>query len=73
MAAVRLSIAGMHCGNCVTKVEKALKAVQGTFGAAVDLQQGSADVDFDGSKATPDRYVQAVYSAGYRAKVAAES
>lgn len=71
MAAVKLTIAGMHCGNCVTKVERALKAVPGTFGAAVDLQQGSAEVDFDAQKSTPDRYVQAVQSAGYQANVAA--
>lgn len=71
MASVHLTITGMHCGNCVTKVEKALKAVPGTFGATVDLTGGSADVDFDGAKATPERYVEAVSSAGYRATVAA--
>ena len=71
MSSVRLSITGMHCGNCVTKVEKALKAVPGTFGAAVDLQLGSADVDFDAAKATPDRYVQAVQAVGYQARIAA--
>ena len=70
MASVRLAITGMHCGNCVTKVEKALKGVPGTFGAAVDLQHGGADVDFDGSKATPERYVEAVQSVGYAARVA---
>ena len=71
MASVKLAVTGMHCGNCVTKVEKALKAVPGTFGAAVDLQQGSAEVDFDGAKAAPERYVEAVASVGYRAQVAA--
>ena len=71
MSALRLSIAGMHCGNCVTKVEQALKSVPGTFGAAVDLQQGSAEVEFDGGQATPERYVQAVLAIGYPAKVAA--
>ena len=71
MASVRLAVTGMHCGNCVTKLEKALKAVPGTFGAAVDLEQGSAEVDFDGAKASPERYVEAVAAAGYRAQVAA--
>jgi len=71
MASVHLSVTGMHCGNCVIKVEKALKAVPGTLGASVDLQTGSADVDFDAAKATPERYVQAVQGAGYSAAVAA--
>ena len=71
MAALKLAITGMHCGNCVTKVETALNGVPGTFGAAVDLQQGIAEVDFDASKATADGYVRAVRSAGYEAKVAA--
>lgn len=71
MAATRLAITGMHCGNCVTKVEKALQSVPGTFGAAVDLQQGSAEVDFDATKATPERYVHAVRGAGYLATVTA--
>ena len=70
MPSVRLDITGMHCGNCVTKVEKALKAVPGTLGVAVD-QQGGAEVDFDGAKATPERYVEAVQSAGYSARIAA--
>ncbi len=71
MASLRLSITGMHCGNCVTKVEKAIKAVPGTFGATVDLPGGTADVDFDAAKATADRYVEAVRSVGYTAQVAA--
>ena len=71
MASARLDITGMHCGNCVTKVEKALNAVPGTFGASVDLQHGTAEVEFDGAKATPERYVQAVQTAGYAARVAA--
>jgi copper chaperone CopZ len=71
MSALRLTITGMHCGNCVTKVERALKAVPGTLGAAVDLQLGSADVQFDEARASVDRYVQAVQSVGYHAHVAA--
>ena len=71
MASLKLSITGMHCGNCLTKVEKALAAVPGTWGATVDLERGSAEVSFDGAKAAPDRYIEAIRAVGYAAHVAA--
>jgi copper chaperone CopZ len=70
MATLSLKVSGMHCGNCVAKVERALKAVPGAYGATVDLEGGSAEVTFNG-QVPPDRFVEAVTSAGYRARVAA--
>ena len=70
MASVNLKVSGMHCGNCVTKVERALKAVPGVLGVSVDLQTESAEVDFEG-KVAPQVFVEAIRSAGYRADVAA--
>ena len=70
MAVLKLKVSGMHCGNCQAKVERALKAVSGAYAVQVDLQGGSAEVDFDG-KESPDRFVQAVRAVGYDAQVAA--
>jgi copper chaperone len=70
MASLKLRIAGMTCGHCQMKVEKALRAVEGTFGAAVFLDQGEAEVEFDGARTTPDRYLDAVRQVGYQASVA---
>jgi Cu+-exporting ATPase len=70
MALLNLKVAGMHCGNCASKVERALKSVPGTYGAAVDLEHGKAEVDFDGAVA-PETFIDAIRSAGYRAEVAA--
>ena len=70
MASLKLKVAGMHCGHCRVKVEKALTGVAGAYGARVDLEEGSAEVEFDG-KATTDRFVEAVRAVGYRAEVAA--
>ncbi len=70
MTKLRLKVSGMHCGNCQAKVEKALKGVAGTYAVGVDLQAGSAEVDFDG-KTPADRFVDAVRVAGYRAEIAA--
>ncbi len=70
MASLRLKVTGMTCGHCKAKVEKALQGVAGTYGAAVFLDDGEAEVDFDPDAATPDAFVAAVAQAGYRASVA---
>jgi copper chaperone CopZ len=67
MASLRLTVTGMHCGHCKMKVEKALQGVAGTFGAAVFLEAGSAEVDYDPAQASPEAYVAAVSEAGYQA------
>jgi copper chaperone CopZ len=69
MASLKLSVAGMTCGHCRTTVEEALKAVPGTFGAAVFLEEGEAEVDYDANVASPDRFLAAVQQAGYQATV----
>ncbi len=69
MTAITLKITGMHCSHCRVKVEQALQQVAGVYGAAVDLDGGTAEVDFDGQKAAPDALVAAVKAAGYSAEV----
>lgn len=71
MARLELTITGMTCGHCRMKVESALKGVPGTQNAAVFLEEGAAEVDYDANAATPDRYVEAVKAAGYAATPAA--
>jgi copper chaperone len=70
MASLTLTITGMHCGNCQKKVVQALQRVAGTYGVGVDLERGTAEVDFDPATADPEQYVAAVASAGYQARVA---
>ncbi|MDH3498445.1 MAG: heavy-metal-associated domain-containing protein [Gemmatimonadota bacterium] len=69
MASLKLKVTGMTCGHCKAKVEQALQGVTGTFGAAVFLDEGEAEVDFDPGTATPDAFVAAVAQAGYQARV----
>jgi heavy metal translocating P-type ATPase len=62
-------IEGMHCGACVGRVDKALRAVPGVRSAAVNLTTGMANVEFD-AVPTPEQtvaIVQAVQGAGYNA------
>lgn len=67
MARLELTITGMTCGHCRMKVESALKGVAGTQNAAVFLEEGAAEVEYDPQAATPERYVAAVQAAGYTA------
>lgn len=70
MASTRLTITGMHCDHCVTKVKDALQGVKGVWGADVQLDEGRAEVDFDDSAASADQMIDAVKQVGYGAKVA---
>jgi len=70
MASLILAVTGMHCGNCRQKVEQALKRVAGTYGVNVDLEHGTAEVDFDPGRAAAEQFVDAVASAGYQARIA---
>ena len=69
MASIKLSVSGMTCDHCVAKVEKALQDVDGVGGVVVELDGGTAEVDFDDAKAGPDALTEAVKAAGYEATV----
>jgi Cu+-exporting ATPase len=62
---VHLPVQGMTCASCVTRVEKALKNVDGVFDASVNLATESATVEIDAARATLTRLGQAVSDAGY--------
>ena len=44
---ITLAIEGMHCGGCVSSVEKALSAVPGVTKVAVSLEKATAEVTAD--------------------------
>lgn len=67
MTSVTLTITGMTCSHCVTKVEEALKGAQGVYGASVDLEHGGAEVDYDAGRATLEDLMAGVEIAGYQA------
>ena len=59
---VELSVAGMTCGKCVGRVERALRAVEGVVSASVELASSKAVVH---GTAAVDVLVAAVSDAGY--------
>ncbi len=68
MANIRLSIDGMHCAGCVSKVEAALKGVEGVAEVQVNLANRTARIDgIEGPEAI-NALIGAVEKAGYKAK-----
>jgi len=61
---IRLSVGGMHCAGCVSKVEKALANVPGVAEANVNLVEHTASVY---GTADPKSLITAVAAAGYEA------
>jgi len=70
VANIKLRVAGMTCGHCQAKVQKALTGTAGVYSAVVDLKAGEAEVDFEDDAVTTEQLVTAVQRAGYTAKLA---
>ncbi|WP_236054249.1 heavy-metal-associated domain-containing protein [Pseudomonas arcuscaelestis] len=72
METLIIKIDGMHCGGCVTGVEKALIQVHGVQSAAVSLEAGEATVTYDPAYVSAADLVPAVVAAGYSARATVE-
>lgn len=60
-----LAIEGMTCASCVSRVERAIKAVPGVSSASVNLAMGRAEVAFEGDRPDVVAVSQAIRQAGY--------
>jgi copper chaperone CopZ len=63
---VILRVEGMHCGACVTTVEKALRDVPGVVKVRVSLLRKRARVK---GTADPEELVTAVRNSGYESRL----
>ena len=61
-----LKVEGMTCQMCVQHVTKALRSVAGVQGTMVNLQTGSAVVQYD-ETTDPAALIEAVAEEGYQA------
>ncbi len=65
MQTEHLTVNGMSCGGCVTRVTEALTAIPGVSSAEVALSTGKVDVTYDERLAQPIQMTSAVERAGY--------
>lgn len=63
MVKLTMAIRGMSCGHCVQGVTKALESLDGVKVEQVRI--GSAVVQYDPAKVTPDAMREAVADEGY--------
>lgn len=67
MTRTKLNVAGMTCSHCAHSVQSALEEVAGVRSARVDLESGTAVVEYDDARADPRELTTAVADAGYQA------
>jgi P-type Cu+ transporter len=67
-----LPIEGMTCASCAIRIERTLNTLDGVQ-ATVNYATERATVSFDGERVTPRELIAAVETAGYAARLPAES
>ena len=70
MKTTRLKVNGMTCGHCASTVEKALRNQTGVRNASVDLDSGTAEVEYDERAVVPEQMIAAIEEEGYAAAFA---
>ena len=64
-----LAVSGMKCENCVAKVDKALRGVEGVKDVKVDLKNQTAQIVLASTSVKSDMLIKAAKDAGFQAKV----
>ncbi len=71
-AAVRiitLTVRGMTCGGCATRVEEALKSTNGVQEVHVSYERGRAVIKYDDQKVTAEKLREVIQSTGFFCEV----
>jgi Cu+-exporting ATPase len=69
---VVISVSGMTCAACQSRVQRTLNKTPGVVDASVNLMMGSATVAFDPSATTPEALVETIRATGYGAELPIE-
>lgn len=64
---MKIKVTGMHCGNCVSKVENKLKNLDGVNRVSVNLAKGVAKVGYDPNTTGFDTFQAVIQELGYEA------
>ena len=70
MATTILNIQGMTCGGCVKSVTNALQREAGVEKVEVALAQGTATIDYDPARTSPQQLAELVDDIGFEARPA---
>ena len=70
MTHLRLAVAGMTGVACRQKIERVVLDLPGVETAVVCLGQGYADVEYEETALDPQRLLETIAQAGYRARIA---
>ncbi len=65
MDTITLKISGMTCGGCSSSVKKLLEAENAVQSADVSHDKGEAEVTYDASKISIDRFEEIIENAGF--------
>ena len=68
MHTLTIDVDGTTCGGCTGSVQNALSAVDGLSNVHVSLHPGSATMDADGARVTPEELEAVIGRARYRSK-----
>src|SRR6266851_8796303 len=66
---VLIAIEGMHCTSCATGIKAMLKRTPGVISAEVSFERREADVEYDPSRTSPEKIVEAIANMGYKSNV----
>ncbi len=69
---VRL-LTNAHCEGCKTKIEKALKKVEGVESASLDLPSKVVEVKYNPEKTNVDALISTIKKVGYEAAIYSEN
>ncbi|MDR2359705.1 MAG: copper chaperone CopZ [Oscillospiraceae bacterium] len=67
MQTTLIKVDGMSCKHCVKAVTNAVSALSGVKAVEVDLDAGTASVEYDASAVTLDKIKAAITDEGYEA------
>jgi copper chaperone CopZ len=67
MQTLEFDVDGMHCGGCVSRVQRALAALDGVGEVEVTLHPGAVSVQSDASRVTAVQIAGALAALGFTA------
>ncbi len=69
----RFLVEGLTCASCASRVEDAVRKIQGVESVQVNLATGQAQIGYDKDQVSPQQLKESVSAIGYELKDASET